>query len=181
MTRVRRPLLLALLVMVAAGSAWLVWAVYRAPDRTDLATYWQLVVAVVALLVALVPLVVATRSRPTTKTGDIEDEVLGRLAEAVGAQWREAAAERGLQHPEPVAVRWSVDPGLGGPAAAAVASHAFSIGKHAHFDLVGLEATDDPDQVVAMLTVSGGGFNGTGPMTFMFRNGQIARLVISPT
>jgi hypothetical protein len=56
-----------------------------------------------------------------------------------------------------------------------------NIGKQAHFDLVGIEATDDPDQVVATLTVSGGGFNGTGPMTFTFRNGQIARLVISPT
>jgi ketosteroid isomerase-like protein len=56
-----------------------------------------------------------------------------------------------------------------------------NIGKHAHFDLVGIEATDDPDQVVATLTVSGAGFNGTGPMTFTFRKGQIARLVISPT
>ena len=55
-----------------------------------------------------------------------------------------------------------------------------NIGKHAHFDLVGIEATGDPDQVVATLTVSGGGFNGTGPMTFTFRGGQIARLVISP-
>ena len=56
-----------------------------------------------------------------------------------------------------------------------------NIGKNAHFDLVGIEMTDDPDQMVATLAVSGGGFNGTGPMTFTFRNGQIARLVISPT
>jgi len=48
-------------------------------------------------------------------------------------------------------------------------------------DLVGIEETDNPDQVIATLTVSGGGFNGTGPMTFTFRNGRIARLVISPT
>jgi hypothetical protein len=56
-----------------------------------------------------------------------------------------------------------------------------NIGKHAHFELVGIEETDDPDQVVATLTVSGEGFNGTGPMTFTFRDGRIARLVISPT
>jgi ketosteroid isomerase-like protein len=56
-----------------------------------------------------------------------------------------------------------------------------NIGKHVHFELVGIEETGDPDQVVATLTVSGGGFNGTGPMTFTFRDGRIARLVISPT
>jgi ketosteroid isomerase-like protein len=56
-----------------------------------------------------------------------------------------------------------------------------NIGKQAHFDLVGIEETDDPNQVIATLTVSGGGFNGTGPMTFTFRDGRIARLVISPT
>jgi SnoaL-like domain len=56
-----------------------------------------------------------------------------------------------------------------------------NIGKQSHFDLVGIEATDDPDEVVATLTVSGGGFNGTGPMAFTFRDRQIARLVISPT
>ncbi|WP_214405775.1 nuclear transport factor 2 family protein [Pseudonocardia lacus] len=56
-----------------------------------------------------------------------------------------------------------------------------NIGKRAHFELVGLEPTDDPDRVVATLTVTGGGFNGTGPMTFEFRDGRIARLVISPT
>ena len=54
-----------------------------------------------------------------------------------------------------------------------------NIGNNRDFDLVGIEMTDDPDQVVATLAVSGGGFNGTGPMTFTFRNGQIARLVIS--
>ena len=56
-----------------------------------------------------------------------------------------------------------------------------NIGKHTHFDLVGIEETDNPDQVIATLTVSGGRFNGTGPMTFTFRNGRITRLVISPT
>jgi hypothetical protein len=56
-----------------------------------------------------------------------------------------------------------------------------NIGKRAHFELVGLEPGDGPDRVVATLTVTGGGFNGTGPMTFQFRNGRIARLVISPT
>ena len=56
-----------------------------------------------------------------------------------------------------------------------------NIGKRSHFELVGVEPTDDPDRVVATLTVSGEGFTGTGPMTFEFRGDRIARLVITPT
>lgn len=56
-----------------------------------------------------------------------------------------------------------------------------NIGKRAHFDLVAVHPTDEPDRVIAILRVSGGGYNGTGPMTFEFRDGRIARLVISPT
>ena len=56
-----------------------------------------------------------------------------------------------------------------------------NIGKQSHFELVDLERTDDPNRVTATLKVSGNGFNGTGPMTFEFRDGRIARLVIAPT
>jgi hypothetical protein len=56
-----------------------------------------------------------------------------------------------------------------------------NIGKRSHFELVGIEPTDDPDTVVATLTVSGDGFNGTGPMTFAFRGDLVARLTITPT
>jgi hypothetical protein len=56
-----------------------------------------------------------------------------------------------------------------------------NIGVRSHFELVGLERTDDPGRVVATLKVTGGGYNGTGPMTFEFRGDRIARLVISPT
>lgn len=44
-----------------------------------------------------------------------------------------------------------------------------------------LTPREPPSRVVATLTVSGNGFNGTGPMTFEFRDGLISRLVISPT
>ncbi|WP_232665183.1 nuclear transport factor 2 family protein [Pseudonocardia sp. TRM90224] len=56
-----------------------------------------------------------------------------------------------------------------------------NIGVRSHFELVGIEPTDSPDRVVATLKVSGGGYNGTGPMTFEFRGDRIARLVIAPT
>jgi ketosteroid isomerase-like protein len=56
-----------------------------------------------------------------------------------------------------------------------------NIGKQAHFEIVDVRPGDRPDSVVATLTVTGNGFNGTGPMTFTFDGDLIARLVISPT
>jgi hypothetical protein len=56
-----------------------------------------------------------------------------------------------------------------------------NIGKRSRFELVGIEAIDDPDRVVATLAVSGDGFNGTGPITFEFRGDLISRVTITPT
>ncbi|MGI9822778.1 YybH family protein [Agromyces sp. Marseille-Q5079] len=56
-----------------------------------------------------------------------------------------------------------------------------NIGKRAHFELVGIEATDDPDTVIATLTVTGGGYNGTGPITFTSTGDRLRRVVIAPT
>ncbi|GAB3597111.1 nuclear transport factor 2 family protein [Microbacterium tumbae] len=52
-----------------------------------------------------------------------------------------------------------------------------NIGVNAHFDLVSAET--DGDVHVVTLTVSGDGYNGTGPMRFELRDGLIARLTIS--
>ena len=54
-----------------------------------------------------------------------------------------------------------------------------NIGKHAHFDLVDAVPGDKSDSYVLTLTVTGGGYNGTGPMRFELRDGLIARLLIS--
>lgn len=56
-----------------------------------------------------------------------------------------------------------------------------NIGKRSHFDLVDVEAGDAPDSYIVTLTVSGDGYNGTGPLQFQLRDGRIARLEISPT
>ncbi|MBV2353943.1 nuclear transport factor 2 family protein [Streptomyces sp. J2-1] len=53
-----------------------------------------------------------------------------------------------------------------------------NIGVQAHFVLKDAERTAD-DTYVATLTVSGNGHNGTGPMTFVVRDGLIASLRIS--
>ena len=55
-----------------------------------------------------------------------------------------------------------------------------NIGVHARFEVVDVQAGDAPGAWVVTLTVSGEGHNGTGPMTFMVRDGKIARLVIEP-
>jgi hypothetical protein len=54
-----------------------------------------------------------------------------------------------------------------------------NIGVQAHFELLSVEEADQPDTYVAVLRVTGNGFNGTGPMTFVLRDGLIARLDIS--
>lgn len=54
-----------------------------------------------------------------------------------------------------------------------------NIGVRAHFDIVSVDAEPGSDTYVATLTVSGDGYNGTGPMRFELRDGRIARLTIS--
>ena len=54
-----------------------------------------------------------------------------------------------------------------------------NMGVQAHFELLDVVESDQPDTYVAELRVSGNGYNGTGPMTFTLREGLIASLVIS--
>src|ERR1700754_3508444 len=91
---------LVVVLLVGVGAAgWGLWDLYRAPDRADLTGYWQLVVAVAALVVAGLPLVRDLRAT-RTRDGDSGGE-LDRLADAVRLQWEQAATARGLLHPEP--------------------------------------------------------------------------------
>lgn len=53
-----------------------------------------------------------------------------------------------------------------------------NIGVQAHFDLLAVEAGSAADEYVATLTVTGNGYNGTGPMTFRIRDELIAELRI---
>jgi hypothetical protein len=54
-----------------------------------------------------------------------------------------------------------------------------NIGVQAHFSLKSAERAAAEDTYVVTLTVSGNGYNGTGPMTFELRDGLIASLRIS--
>ncbi len=56
-----------------------------------------------------------------------------------------------------------------------------NIGKRSHFELVGIEPAGPPDTFIVTLEVTGDGYNGTGPMTFVFAGDRIRSVVISPT
>jgi len=105
----RRGGLLAVLLVGVGAAAWWLWELYRAPNRADLSAYWQLVVAVAAIAVAVITLYrdsLAPRT-PGGGGGSELDRVADRLADAVEQQWTEAARTRRLLQPEPIAVRWA--------------------------------------------------------------------------
>ena len=54
-----------------------------------------------------------------------------------------------------------------------------NIGVRSHFEFVSGEHGSGQDSYTVTLTVTGDGFNGTGPMNFELRDGQIASLRIS--
>lgn len=56
-----------------------------------------------------------------------------------------------------------------------------NIGKSSHFELVEVAPGPDADSVVATLTVSGEGYNGTGPITFWYAGDRLTRVAIAPT
>ncbi|MFE8953512.1 nuclear transport factor 2 family protein [Streptomyces althioticus] len=54
-----------------------------------------------------------------------------------------------------------------------------NIGVQAHFSPQSIEPGPDPDSYIVTLTVTGNGYNGTGPMTFHLRDGLITSVKIS--
>lgn len=55
-----------------------------------------------------------------------------------------------------------------------------NIGRKAHFEVLGTKPGATPQEVVATVMVTGGGFNGTSDLTFTLRGDEISRLVIEP-
>lgn len=115
-------------MVIAVAALWLLYAVWRSPQRTNLATYGAFAVAVVVMALSWIAWVWRTGKRETGPGEKVKelDRIADLLAEAVGRQWAQAAEERGLVAPEPIPVRWGkpILP-LAGPGAAAIASRRF--------------------------------------------------------
>jgi hypothetical protein len=111
-----------ILLLIGTGTVgWWLWSIYRSPNRADVSAYWQLVFAIAALVVPVIPLL---RRSGTTRTVGTRSE-LDRLADAVWQQWQDAATARRLL--EPIAVRWTRPHGaMAGSSAAATASTRFA-------------------------------------------------------
>ena len=121
-TRRRLPLVGMVVIITVAGV--MMWVVWRSPNRSDLATFWSLAVAIAA---AATPLMIYLAKRSTPgNLGRVErlDQLTEALAGAVKEQWTRAAAERQLLYPEPIPVRWerSSKPIAGSPSSAAMSA-----------------------------------------------------------
>ena len=120
------PLVAIVLLLVAVS--WVLYAVWQAPNRSDLVTYGGFAVTVVTLTAAWSVSAWRARARPASLTaaGPDLDHVADLLAVAVRTQWEQAAGERGLAD-GPIAVTWGrPSRPIAGPAAAATGSRRFA-------------------------------------------------------
>lgn len=54
-----------------------------------------------------------------------------------------------------------------------------NIGEESHFTVLGVEPGAVPESHIVTMTVTGNGYNGTGPLAFVLRDNRIAELRIS--
>jgi len=111
---------------IAAGTVWLVYAVWRSPNRNDLATFGSYVAAVALVAVGLIARAWEARRHDNSEDALEVDRLADLLAGAVKDQWIRAATDRGLLQSEPISVRWRRSSlTVTGPVSAAVGSQRF--------------------------------------------------------
>jgi hypothetical protein len=116
---------LAVVAPFLVAAVWLLYAVWRSPHRSDLATFGAFALPVVTLIVSWIVWAWRTKSARPVIAGQDLDHVMDLLAVAVKMQWEQEAAERQLLA-TPIPVSWG-KPSLPlvGPVAAAANSHRF--------------------------------------------------------
>ena len=91
--------------VIAAGAAWFIYAVWRSPHRTDLATFGQYAVAVVVMVAGAISQIwrwrAGRRRGPEDQAPEL-DKLTDLLAVAVRDQWTQVARQEGLLEHEPV-------------------------------------------------------------------------------
>ena len=120
----------AAITVFLLAAFWLLYVVWRSPDRSDLSTYGAFAAAVVTLVASGIAGAWAwrTRARPPEPpaAGQDANHLADLLAIAVQAQWERAANERGLVAAEPIPVTWSKPSSpMAGPVTAAAGSQRF--------------------------------------------------------
>jgi hypothetical protein len=115
-----------LVVAIATGASWLVWAVWRSPHRSDLATFGAFAAAVATIAAGQIAWAKNVGAR---RHGENQHRALNHIADllsgAVKDQWTRAALDRRLQ-PEPIPVRWArPSQPFSGPVSAAADSRQF--------------------------------------------------------
>ena len=114
---------------LSAGVIELLYLLFHARNRDDLSTYGAFAMPVVLLVGGW--LAWAWRKGSTSRPADAAvvealDTFADRLGDAVQAQWKQAAEERGLTGVDPVQVTWGrPSQAIAGPATAATGSHRF--------------------------------------------------------
>lgn len=125
--KVRRRSSLVAIILIAAAAGVLLEMIWRSPHRTDLATFWSLVIAIGAALVPLATFLAKRGQLDAAGRRERIDLMADALAEATKEQWARSATERQLLYPEPIPVLWarSSKP-IAGPPSVAVDSKQFS-------------------------------------------------------
>ncbi|WP_233255512.1 nuclear transport factor 2 family protein [Naasia lichenicola] len=96
----------------------------------------------------------------STNSGDVDAFLAGFTDDAVLIDWgREFRGRAGI-------ARWNLSD---------------NIGKQAHFELIRVDETAPGEEFEVTLTVTGNGYNGTGPMTIRVDGDRISALTISPS
>jgi hypothetical protein len=136
--KARSSWLVVVAIAIIAVTTWVLYAVWRSPQRTSLATYGAFALPLVLAAGGWVISVYRAggRSDVSAASGPELEKLTDLLARSVDEQWSRAAGERGLE-PQPIPVRWqrAVGP-FAGPVLAAVTSSSFD-------PLPGLTATGE--------------------------------------
>jgi hypothetical protein len=133
---------------IAAVVAWVLYAVWRSRQRTDLATYGAFALPVATIVVGWIVWAwrkARTNPQYSALDSDSLDRATNQLATAVLKQWEKAAWERELTTADPIQVSW------GRPSLPMTVPLTAAVGSRQFDPLPGLEPFEETQLGVARL------------------------------
>jgi hypothetical protein len=112
---------------VIGAAGWLVYAVWRASNQNEAATFGAYVAAIATIAGGLIKRILDKIQQKSTIFRETSlDHLADALAGLVDDQWNTAARDRGLMRYDPIPVRWrNSNLAIAGPVSAAVRSRRF--------------------------------------------------------